>query len=96
MLEVIAYIFGFLIGVHLTITLFGALYRVIDLAYCLADHWLDIAARISLNIAIIFLLYSLISGPFITGFFVGQIFFAVFHVAIFWIGQLTIYLLRRS
>lgn len=91
MLEVL----GFFAGVHLTLTLFGALYRIIDLRYCLSQFWLEITARISLNIAIIFLIYWLISGSFVTGFMAGQIFFALFHVSIFWIGQLALRLVQR-
>jgi hypothetical protein len=92
MLEVL----GFFVGVHLTMTLFGSLYRVIDLAFCLSEFWLEITARISLNIAVILLIYLLFSGDFVNGFTFGQIFFAVFHILIFWLGQLTVLLIRRD
>ena len=87
---------GFFVGIHLTMTLFGSLYRIIDLNFCLSEFWLEITARISLNIAVIFLIYFLLSGSFVTGFTYGQIFFAAFHILIFWVGQFTIYLIRRD
>lgn len=86
---------GFFIGVHLTITLFSSLYRIIDLGYHLSKFWLPITARIFFNGSLIFLIYFLTRGDFETGFWVGQIFFVIFHVSIFWVGQLALFLLRR-
>jgi len=86
---------GFCVGVHLTMTLLASLYRIIDLRYRLHEFWLQVTARIFLNGAIIFLVYFLTSGNFEHGFWVGQIFFLVFHISIFWVGQLTLFLLYR-
>lgn len=91
MLEVI----GFFIGVHLTMTLFAACYRLIDLGYCLSEFWLEIVARISLNAAVIFLIYFLTTGNFREGFLIGQLFFTLFHIGIFWIARLLTSVSRR-
>ncbi|MFT4799840.1 MAG: hypothetical protein ACJAYE_002236 [Candidatus Azotimanducaceae bacterium] len=86
---------GFCVGVHLTITLLGSLYRLIDLGYRLSDFWLPVIARIFLNGGIIFLVYFLSSGNFELGFWVGQCFFLIFHISIFWVGQFALFLLHR-
>jgi len=86
---------GFLVGVHLTIVLLASMYRVIDLWYCISGHWLEVAARISLTIGIIFVIYFLSRGDFRDGFYTGQIFFGCFHVGIFWVGRLQIAYMRR-
>lgn len=88
-------VMGFLLGVHITMTLFGSLYRIIDLYFCIKEFWLEVTARIALNLSAVFLIYMLTSGGFLTGFMIGQAFFTVFHVAIFWFGQFVLYLLRR-
>jgi hypothetical protein len=38
----------------------------------------------------------LIEGAFVTGFLTGQIFFAIFHISVFWIGQVVVRLSRKS
>jgi hypothetical protein len=86
---------GFFIGVQFTIMLFGSLYRLIDLGYRLGEFWLPITARIFLNASMVFLVYFLTSGDFESGFWVGQIFFVIFHISIFWVGQLALFLRRR-
>lgn len=99
MIEVFLNIFlnvlGFFIGLHLTVKLFGSLYRIIDLWFCIKDFWIEITAHIALNSTLIFLIYFLTSGSFETGFLIGQIFFAVFHILIFWVGRLALFILRR-
>ena len=98
MLEVL----GFLLGVHLTICLLASCYRIIDLWYCLKQHLTDIATRIVLNLGSIFFVYYLayylgggsMSGysmPFFSGFIYGQVFFIIFHVAIFWLARLQLH-----
>ena len=86
---------GFCIGVHLTMTLLGSLYRIIDLGYRLREFWLQVTARIFLNAGIIFLVYFLASGNFELGIWVGQCFFLIFHISIFWVGRIALFLLHR-
>lgn len=83
-------VLGFLVGVHLTITLFGALYRIIDLSFALRHFWLEITSRIAFNLTLIFLIYFFAGDGFLQGFISGQIFFALFHVGIFWCGRLIV------
>lgn len=89
-------ILGFLVGVHLTINLFGALYRIIDLGFDLKHFWLEILSRIALHLTLIFLVYSFVTGAFYTGFIYGQVFFTLFHIIIFWFGQLLVTILNRN
>ncbi len=90
---------GFLIGVQMTILLFASLYRVIDLWYCIRDYWIHSMARIALYAAVIALVYYLGRSPddngFSHGFFYGQLFFAVFHITIFWIGRLQLLFMKH-
>ncbi len=83
-------ILGFLLGVQLTTTLFGALYRIIDLGYALQQYWIEIVSRIAFNSTLIFLVYYFASGSFLEGFIWGQLFFTAFHIGIFWFGQLLV------
>ncbi len=39
---------------------------------------------------IIFLIYDFAGDHFLSGFLIGQIFFVIFHIAIFWLGRLQI------
>lgn len=89
-------ILGFLVGVHLTITLLGALYRIIDLSFSLKHFWLEITSRIALNLTLIFLVYFFVSGHFLQGFLYGQVFFVIFHVTVFWLGQALVSVIKRS
>jgi hypothetical protein len=85
---------GFLFGVHLTMTFFGACYRIIDLAHELGQHLVSIASKIALNLTIILLIYVFAESDFLHGFFYGQVFFSLFHVGIFWLGQLLVTLVN--
>ena len=89
-------VLGFLIGVHLTMTLLGALYRIIDLSFSLKHFWLEITSRIAFNLTLIFLVYFFVSGLFLQGFLYGQVFFIVFHVTVFWLGQVLVTIIKRS
>ena len=80
-------ILGFLFGVHLTITFFAACYRLIDLAYVFEQHAVSLVSKIALNVTVIVLIYVFFSGDFLQGFFYGQVFFSLFHMGIFWLGQ---------
>lgn len=91
MLEVL----GFVIGIHLTILLFASCYRVIDLWYCIGKHWLTVMARISIIAGTILIFYFLSPGAFQEGFYAGQVFFACFHVVIFWLGRLLVAYMRH-
>jgi hypothetical protein len=86
--------FGFVVGVHLTIMLLASLYRILDLWYCFRDHWLVTISRILLISGLIFLVYFFTREEFRIGFQVGQIFFMVFHITMFWITRLIIVCLR--
>tara|TARA_R110002111_G_scaffold203687_7_gene268502 strand:- start:149 stop:439 length:291 start_codon:yes stop_codon:yes gene_type:complete len=96
MFEIVLNIVGFFAGVHLTMMLIASLYRLIDLNYCIKEFWLEITARIGLNAGLIFLVYFLTNGSFESGFLLGQVFFTIFHVSIFWLGQLTLFLNHRD
>lgn len=61
-------VLGFLCGVHLTITLLGACYRIIDLSYAWQAHGLEITSKIALNCTFIFLIYSFAQGDLLQGF----------------------------
>lgn len=88
-------VLGFLLGVHLTVTLFGALYRLIDLSFALKQFWLQITSRIALNLTLIFLIYSFATGDLLQGFIYGQIFFTLFHIGVYWVGQLLAVIIHR-
>ncbi len=85
-------IIGFLGGVHLAMMLIAACYRVIDLWYRISDFWLSISMRILLlaviNLVPHLLAADLISDDLLTGFMWGQVFFACFHVGIYWLARL--------
>ncbi len=86
---------GFIVGVQLTMMLLAALYRILDLWYRILDFWLAVAGRILLVSGAIVLIYTATGGGFQSGFFVGQVFFVIFHIAIFWLGRLQIAYMRR-
>ena len=85
---------GFFIGVQLTINLFASCYRIIDLWYCIAEYRFSILAKISFNLLIILACYLIGNEGFIFGLIVGQIFFSLYHICIFWLGQLLVIILR--
>ncbi|MFT7687691.1 MAG: hypothetical protein ACI9FB_003048 [Candidatus Azotimanducaceae bacterium] len=85
---------GFLIGIQLTINLFASCYRIIDLWYCIAEHKLAIAIRICVNLAAILIFYLVGNDQFEMGLVYGQLFFAAYHICIFWFGQLMVLILR--
>lgn len=86
---------GFVIGIHLTVILFGALYRVIDLAYAWPRYGLANLSRIALFATVIGLIYAFAEGPFLTGFRNAQVFFCVFHIVVFWLGQWAVHRLSK-
>jgi len=94
MYDIIISITGFLIGVQLTMNLFAALYRVLDLWYCIDQQWPRVLKPIIVHSLMIALFYTFASGLFFNAILVGQIFFALFHTGIFWSGQLLLILLR--
>jgi len=87
-------IFGFFVGVQLTINFFASCYRIIDLWYCLNEHLVSILSRISINLLLIVICYLLGNEAFNSGLIAGQIFFSFYHLCIFWLGQLLVILLR--
>ena len=87
---------GFLVGVQLTMMLFAALYRILDLWYCFRHFWIGIITRILLVGGMIFLFYFLTGSRFQSGLLAGQIFFVIFHITIFWLGRLQIAYMRQK
>ena len=87
---------GLLFGVQLTINLYASCYRIIDLWYCIAKHGPAIALKITLNILAIFLFYLLGNEQFEIGLVYGQILFTIYHICIFWVGQLLVLILRKT
>lgn len=85
---------GFIVGVQLTINLFASCYRVIDLWYCISNQGLSILIKIGFNLIVILACYLFANGEFVAGMITGQIFFTLYHLCIFWFGQLLIILLR--
>ncbi len=81
----------FLTGVHLCIQFIAKLYGIIDLWYRIREF----AAGIFLSIAV----YSVVVGGLIwllqdsyeTAFIAGIQFFLIFHVAIYWLGKLWLW-----
>ena len=83
----------FLLGIHLTIVLLASCYRIIDLWYCISIYSVQIVSRIALYLTIIALIYYFLESK---SFLYGQLFFAIFHVSIFWIGRLLLKLLPSA
>ena len=89
-------ILSFLLGIHLSMTLIASFYRIIDLWYRISDFLNQVLLRITLVAAlnIIFILWLEDSRQ--VAFIYGQLFFMVFHIAIYWIGRIMVYLLTRD
>ncbi|HIG39159.1 MAG: hypothetical protein ABGY96_14785 [bacterium] len=87
---------GFIVGIQLTMMLLAALYGILDLWYRIQDFWFAVIGRILLISGAIVLVYSATGEGFQSGFFVGQVFFVIFHIAIFWLGRLQIAYMRRQ
>ncbi|MBO6556236.1 MAG: hypothetical protein JJ934_02065 [Pseudomonadales bacterium] len=82
----------FFAGVHFMILLLASCYRVIDLWYCIGNHWKDILATIIalgiFNAFIVFMLPEEFKAPWVW----GQVCYLSFHVVIFWIGRLGLWI----
>ncbi len=80
-------IFIFLLALHLTMQLVASLYRIVDLWYRIGDFLLPIARSVISYALIMALIWWYLEGSRESAFLWGCIFFLVFHVSIFWIGQ---------
>ena len=86
-MQIIIDLLIFLIGIHLTMQLIAALYRIIDLWYRIEDFLLPIARSILLyTLSILFIWWQLEERNEDT-FLWGCIFFLCFHIGGFWIAQ---------
>ena len=87
---------SFLLGLQLMIVLLGSAYRYIDLWYRIKDYWLTITIRFVIALAITYVIFLLLPAPFNEAFISGLGFYLLFHIAIFWIGRLAIWLFEQS
>ena len=83
----IADIFIFLLGVHLTMQLVASLYRILDLWYRIGDFLFPIARSVIFYTLIMALIWWYLEGSKESTFLWGCLFFLGFHVSVFWIGQ---------
>lgn len=81
----------FILGVHLAMQLIVRLYRIIDLWYRIRDFALGILVSIAGYGILIALLIWALEGKAETALMAGGIFFAIFHLAVFWIGKLLLW-----
>ncbi len=86
----------FLLGIHLAMQLIAACYGLVDLWYCIDRHLLRVLTRILFWGATVALLDFWLTVGYQTWFQAGILFFAVFHVVIYWFGQLLRALLEKS
>lgn len=84
----------FFIGFHLMIMLLAAGYRIVDLWYRIGDFWKGILARIAGLILLEGILLGSLSGNALSSFAWGQLCYLVFHIAIFWVARMGIYLME--
>ena len=84
----------FLVGMHLMIVLLAAGYRIIDLWYRIGDFWAGILAKIVGLTLLEGILLNTLTGDALSGFIWGQISYLVFHIVIFWIARMGIYIME--
>jgi hypothetical protein len=87
---------SFLLGIHLCMTLIASFYRIIDLWYRISDFLIQILIRITLVAVLNLIIFLMLEDSRQTAFIYGQLFFMVFHIAIYWIGRIMVYFLARS
>jgi len=86
----------FLLGVLLCTRLIAACYGIIDLWYCWRQFWFRVFVKIAILVALIVAVGQLSAPSHQIAFLAGLIFFALFHVAIYWVGQLIRHLIERQ
>ena len=87
MINLLADIFFFLLGVHLTMQLIAGLYRIIDLWYRIGDFLIPITRSILFYTLLMGFILWYLEGSSETAFLWGGLFFLGFHLTIFWICQ---------
>jgi hypothetical protein len=85
----------FFLGLHLTMLLVAACYRVIDLWYRISDYAVSILLQILATLTVIGLCLWLIGAELRNAFLAGQIFFVSFHITIYWLGRAVLVMLGR-
>ena len=78
----------FLLGVHLCTRLIAACYGIVDLWYCWRQYWYKTVGKILLWSAIIIVIGLLAAPAHHIAFLAGLAFFVIFHIVIYWVGQL--------
>ncbi len=92
MLEVLL----FLAGMQIMIMLLAAGYRYIDLWYRIGEYWPGITARFLVLVAVDAAIFYLLENTYLNAFFWGQISYLIFHVGIFWLLRIGIWMLEVS
>lgn len=85
----------FLLGVHLSMMLIAACYRLVDLWYRITDFIFGILTRIAVVAALNAIFILVLPDDYQSAFINGQIFFLTFHIVIFWIGRVFVIFLTR-
>jgi hypothetical protein len=84
----------FLFGIHLTIVLFAACYRIIDLWYAFEEHAANIALRLVVIVSVTCFTYFVLPPSHESAVMWGQLSFTAFHITAYWLG--IIWLKMRS
>ncbi len=86
----------FLAGIHFMILLLAYGYRIIDLWYRIGDYWKGIVANITALLAFNVLVIYILPQEFKAIWIYGQAVYLGFHVVIFWIARLALWLLASK
>ncbi len=78
----------FLVGIHFMMMLLAAIYRLVDLWYCIGKYWMGIVFRLALIAALNYALLTFLSQDNREAFLWGQGSYLVFHIVIFWLAQI--------
>ena len=84
----------FFVGIHFMMMLLAAGNRITDIWYRIGDFWKGILARIAGLILLEGILLGSLSGNALSSFAWGQLCYLVFHIAIFWVARMGIYLME--
>jgi len=77
----------FLLGIHLAMQFIAACYGLVDLWYCIDKYLQRVIGKILAWGILILLLNFWLVGGYQTSFQAGLVFFTLFHIIIYWIGQ---------
>ncbi len=78
----------FLLGVHLCTRLIAACYGIVDLGYFWRQYWYRTLGYILLWSSIVVAVGLVATPAHHTAYIAGLAFFAIFHIVIYWVGQL--------